>query len=180
MDASGETTLVEGDSDMLIPLSYTEYLDGQPALFFSAQTESLEILSKVDTILVTESVDGVILDLIGNNYQLYLSKRKPVTFRPRSYSLYEMWMKGEHTVCVHINTDKDTYSFPPSEKRHRRWSKLGEIELREDEYQFSIVGEPGEGIAMVVIPKKIMEESKKEVENKGVNYFYFINKEDTP
>lgn len=52
-----ESTLVVGNSDNLINLTYTKYLDNRPVLFFTEQEEDkkIDLLNKIDNIVFCDN-----------------------------------------------------------------------------------------------------------------------------
>jgi len=173
--------LVEGDIDMLVPLSYTYLLDNAPAIFFSEQigNKGWFILDKVNKIIITDNVEGMALDFMYKTPQFakngwrvsFTSGKIEKIFKIPEEGIYELWLKfenGDNLIkgIIKFQIDKKHYGKKEIEPSFlsTHWIKLGAINLSEGKHKLvlnSIFVPYKTKILLVIVKKEILAKCVK-------------------
>jgi len=147
-------TLVVGDENALVPLSYTKYLDNCPVLFFTDQLEPKTIsnlLGKVSIVLLANrQILDLLLDLVEPEHRFKMSNENhQISFTAKTNDTYEIWERNNSKVSIlrsHlVKMLVDGKQIPEKKIRKRKtenqgqpWVKLGEVFLSKGEHTLSL------------------------------------------
>lgn len=172
----GESAIVEGDINKLIPLAYTRYLDGYPAVFFSAKQgeRGFDLLNKVENIVVTESLDSLILDMLKDKYKVSFTKEGEGVIKVASKDVYEIWLNMEEarnniiTTTFSLTVDDKKFSMQQADSRRikdsgKRWLKLGDLEIAEGRHNIKVDKKIDRIPLVLIIPRALRSENRKHI-----------------
>ncbi len=191
-----QSTLVVGGVDLLLPLTYTQYLDGHPVIFFSKQQEgkSLEkLLPKSQAFVFSNSNPlDLVLQILEPDYEVKVSDGlKPVGCEAEEDGVYEVWKQqttGSKLQATEVRIDGRSLipalsagkidPGSPNLGKAVQWKRIGSIELKKGRHQVVVEDTPQE--LVIVLGKKIIE-----IEERIRNYLkkaetlptYFFSKE---
>ncbi|MDP2943872.1 MAG: hypothetical protein Q8N49_01155 [Candidatus Omnitrophota bacterium] len=139
-NSSADSTLVEGNSDSLIVITETRFLDDKPVLFFSEQLEGKkpDLLNKIDNIVF---YDNTWQDL-AVEFTTHATVRSPQsTVKIEKAGVYELWIdysklytEKKRVTEWEIKVDGKPWvlntKFWLSDNKERKYIKLGEGDLK--------------------------------------------------
>jgi len=162
--------LVEGSVDSLVPLTYTSCFNNNPAIFFSEQVgeRGLDLIGKIDNIIITESIQGLVLDFIREKYELSFNRDSKSVFKVSTDGSYEIWLRNSWQEFCAVTIDDEDYSELPGESR-KRWTKLGETYLKAGKHK---VAKEDHDESVVVVPKEIMQQYVNLIGQTSLSYLF--------
>ena len=174
--------LVNSNTETIIPMSETKYLDGKPVLLFTEQNElfSASQLSISNVIFKDSIPEDLVIELGGEKWQMKkesnLNWQKK--FRVKKTGVYEIWMENGNRKNrkweIEIDEKKLVYSFrslPDNEKddKERKYIKIGEIKLKKGKHIINVkcqdvnIENKEQDLKIVLVNKKERERLEKEI-----------------
>jgi len=158
------STLVEGDVELLGPLTYTKCLNGHPAIFFSQQQgqDGISLLDKVDNILLTTGPEKLILELLESRFVVAVDKSGNGDFCAPFGGLCELWFRLKKAGATQragslperLEIDGQVIEEMNSSVREgSRWIRLAEVYLSGGKHRLFCRGQSVGRGELVVIPK---------------------------
>lgn len=171
-----ESTLVEGNIDSLIALTYTDYFDNCPAIFFSEQQEKEGIrilLSKVDNFVFKDSAWQ---DLAVEMAAQSIANGPQSKVNVKEKGIYEVYLdvseiKGEEIPEFRIEVDgKEILQYLVVVSRieqGRRYIKVGEVEVEAGKHEVEVIRLSGDRVIrekevkLVLVNKEEREKAER-------------------
>ena len=199
-------TSVASDIGSLIPLTYTSYLDGYPALAFTEQQNKSSLMmvmgERVEAkgeemkgnkiLFVNSNFNDLIVDLSKVESQFENSR-----FKVESKGIYEVWVeniKGLEDKVLRFEVGGKEFEFGGKRIEDvgkgygtkSKWVKGGVVELDKGKHRISVRSQNKEELKelprdmeIVVVPKEKFEEYKDIISRKFENYLFYIDKDKT-
>jgi len=149
------SVLVEGNLDLLVPLSeYTDCLDNSPAVFFSEQVgfKGFGLLSLVDEIVITDSLQSLLLDMLKEKYQVRF-EGKYAKYEVSKGEEFEIWVRAPSRLStVNISIDGKIYSRL-IDKISKRWIKVANVFLKTGNHKIG----SDDTRQVIIVPKRVMQ-----------------------
>lgn len=182
--------LVVGDTEALVPLSHTSYLEGYPVLFFTDQLDSEQIMKILEksgaVIFANETFYNLMMDTLDSQYRYDLSNQtKQISFTTEIEGVYEVWGKKKKSKVggLKIFIDDKEVVLGENHQQERRWISLRKMKLTKGEHTLRVTG-PG-SLSMeelLVVPEEEVKKSKIKIEklinthNLDVGYLFWSEK----
>lgn len=181
--------LVVGDVEVLVPLTYTSYLEGYPVLFFTDQLDSkqiMKILEKSSTVIfANEAFYNLVTDTLDSQYRYDLfDQTKPISFTTEIEGVYEIWAKRgkkEKSKDGELRLFIDDKEVVPRGNRQqgRRWISLGKTKLVKRKHTIRLTGSIEE---LLIMPEEEVEKHRLKIEklinthNLDIGYLFWSEK----